>query len=64
LEVVCLPTNIPHHIEVDISNLGIHDAIHVKDLKLPTGVSAAQDPESVVVSVAGSTQEIRTEFFG
>lgn len=61
LEVVCLPTSIPHHIEVDISNLGIHDAIHVKDLKLPAGVSTAQDPESVVVSVAGSTQEIKPE---
>ncbi|MBL8012736.1 MAG: 50S ribosomal protein L25 [Candidatus Omnitrophica bacterium] len=61
LEVVCLPTNIPHHIEVDISNLGIHDAIHVKDLKLPSGVRAAQDSESVVVSIAGSTQEIKPE---
>ncbi len=61
LEVICLPTNIPHHIEVDISNLGIHDAIHVKDLKLPEGVRTEQDPESAVVSVAGSTQEIKPE---
>ena len=61
LEVICLPTNIPHHIEVDISNLEIHDAIHVKDLKLPAGVRTEQDPESAVVSVAGSTQEIKPE---
>ena len=61
LEVICLPTNIPHHIEIDISNLGIHDAIHVKDLKLPAGVRTEQDPESAVVSVAGSTQEIKPE---
>lgn len=61
LEVICLPTNIPHHIEVDISNLGIHDAIHVRDLKLPEGVRTEQDPESSVVSVAGSTQEIKPE---
>ncbi len=61
LEVICLPTNIPHHIEVDISNLGIHDAVHVKDLKLPSGVRTDQDPESAVVSVAGSTQEIKPE---
>lgn len=61
LEVICLPTNIPHHIEVDISNLGIHDAIHVKDLKLPAGVRTEQDPESSVVAVAGSTQEIKPE---
>lgn len=64
LEVICLPTNIPHHIEVDISNLGIHDAIHVKDLQLPAGVRAAQEADSVVVSVAGSTQEISSEDAG
>lgn len=61
LEVICLPTNIPHHIEVDITNLGIHDAIHVKDIKLPAGVRTEQDPDSSVVSVAGSTQEIKPE---
>lgn len=61
LEVICLPTNIPHHIDIDISNLGIHDAIHVKDIKLPEGVRTEQDPESAVVSVAGSTQEIKPE---
>ena len=61
LEVICLPTNIPHHIEVDITNLGIHDSIHVKDIKFPEGVRCAQDPESSVVSVAGSTKEITPE---
>jgi len=61
LEVICLPTNIPHHLEVDITNLGIHDAVHVKDIKLPAGVRTEQDPESAVVSVAGSTQEIKPE---
>lgn len=57
LDVVCLPTNIPHHIEVDISNLGIHDGIHVKDLVLPSGVRTKHDPESVVLMVAGSMRE-------
>lgn len=61
LEIFCLPTNIPHHIEVDITNLGIHDAIHVKDIKFPDGVRCAQDPESSVVSVGGSTKEITAE---
>jgi len=57
LDIVCLPTNIPHHIEVDITNLGIHDAIHVKELNLPAGVRTKHDPESVVVMVAGSMRE-------
>ena len=57
LDVICLPSNIPHHIEVDISNLGIHDGIHVKDLVLPAGVRTKHDPDSVVVTVAGSMRE-------
>ena len=57
LDIVCLPTNIPHHIETDISNLGIHDSIHVKDLVLPSGVRTKHDPDSVVVTVAGSMRE-------
>lgn len=57
LDIICLPTNIPHHIEVDISNLGIHDAIHVKDLVLAKGVRTKHDPDSVVVSVVGSMRE-------
>ncbi len=57
LDIVCLPTNIPHHVEVDISNLGIHDAIHVKDIVLPAGVRTKHDPESVVVTVVGSMRE-------
>lgn len=57
LDIICLPTNIPHHIEVDITNLGIHDAVHVKDLVLPKGVRTKHDGESVVVSVVGSMRE-------
>ena len=57
LDIICLPTQIPHHIEVDISNLGIHQAIHVKDLTLPKGSRTKHDPDSVVVSVVGSMKE-------
>ena len=57
LDIICLPTNIPHHIETDITNLGIHDSIHVKDLVLPAGVRTKHDPDSVVATVAGSMRE-------
>ena len=57
LDVICLPTNIPHHLEADVTNLGVHDSIHVKDLVLPQGVRTKHDPESVVITVAGSMRE-------
>ena len=57
LDIVCLPNNIPHHLEVDVTNLGVHDSIHVKDIALPAGVRTKHDLESVVVTVAGSMRE-------
>ena len=41
LMVHAKPADIPAAIEVDISELGIGDAIRVGDLKLPTGVTTA-----------------------
>ncbi len=57
LDVICLPTNIPHHLEVDVSNLGVHESIFVKDVILPAGVRTKHDPESVIITVAGSMRE-------
>ncbi len=57
LDIICLPTNIPHHLEVDIENLGIHEAVHVKDIVFPPGVRTKHDPEAVVVTVTGSMKE-------
>ena len=61
LDVVCLPTNIPHHIEVDISNLKIHDSIYVKDLVLPEGVVTKHDLQAIVLSVIPPMKEITPE---
>ncbi|MBR0095246.1 MAG: 50S ribosomal protein L25 [Synergistaceae bacterium] len=54
LEVETLPMSIPDVITVDVSGLGIGDAIHVKDLKLPENVAALADPEEVVAIVVTS----------
>ncbi|MBQ9564128.1 MAG: 50S ribosomal protein L25 [Synergistaceae bacterium] len=54
LEVQTLPMNIPDVIEVDVSALGVGDAIHVRDLKLPEGVELLADPDEIVAVVAMS----------
>ncbi|MBO8127348.1 MAG: 50S ribosomal protein L25 [Firmicutes bacterium] len=51
LEISCLPTAIPDHIEVDVSGLKVHDTLHVKDIALPEGIKAETDPDELVVSV-------------
>jgi large subunit ribosomal protein L25 len=52
LTVRCLPDQIPDHLECDISNLQIGDAVHVRDLALPEGVVPELDGDRVVCSVA------------
>jgi large subunit ribosomal protein L25 len=51
LEVECLPSDLPEAIYVDVSNLNIGDAIHVRDLQLPPGVVALANPDQTVASV-------------
>ena len=52
LEVTVDPSSIPNHIDVDVSELGVGDSIHVRDLKLPAGVTVLDDPDASVVVVA------------
>ena len=57
IEIECLPTNIPAHIAVDVSELGIGDAIRVSELPAVEGVRIVDNPEKVVVHVAHPTRE-------
>ncbi|MCX5681820.1 MAG: 50S ribosomal protein L25 [Candidatus Omnitrophica bacterium] len=57
LKVVCLPTEIPKHIDVDVSSLEINQSIFVKDLVLPKGVVAHHDPDTIVLTVIPPMKE-------
>lgn len=57
--VECLPTEIPDFIEVDVSPLGIHEAVHVGEITLPTGVTAVGDKTQPVVTVLPPTVEAK-----
>ena len=46
------PASIPNHIDVDVGNLTIGHPLHVRDLTLPAGVTALDDPDATVVAVA------------
>ena len=51
LEIECLPDAIPEAIVVDVTELEVGDAIHVRELKVPEGVTVAENPDEVVVVV-------------
>ncbi|TRZ94967.1 50S ribosomal protein L25 [bacterium] len=57
IEIECLPANIPKDIEVDVSQLKIGDAIHIKDMVFPEDVKVLNNPEAVVISVASPIKE-------
>lgn len=64
LDIVCLPTNIPEKIEIDVSGLNIGDAIHIKDIVLPEGVVTKHDPEAILASVVPPMKEVEVPVEG
>jgi large subunit ribosomal protein L25 len=57
LEVSCMPLSIPESIDVDVSNLGIGDAIHVRDLILPADVVCKTEADVTVTHVVAPRLE-------
>lgn len=57
LEIEALPDRIPGHIEVDVSELGVGQSIHVSDLRLEEGIKILTDPDEVVVTVTAPAVE-------
>ena len=55
LPIRCLPQNLPEIIVVDVSGLNIGDTLHVRDIKLPSGVTAVPDEELTVFLVSEPT---------
>lgn len=50
--VKCLPANIPHEIEIDISVIAtFEDSIQAKDIRLPANVELLMDPEETIALV-------------
>ncbi len=59
VEVECLPANMCHSIELDISNLvDLDQALHVKDLKVGEGIAIVSSPEKVVAKIARLRVEV------
>ena len=51
IEVQCLPSDIPEHIDIDISELMLHQGIRVRDLPKDGKWKATSDPDLMIVHV-------------
>jgi large subunit ribosomal protein L25 len=52
LNIICLPLDLPERIDLDVTNLGLGQALHVSDLQLPAGVKTLADSHIVVALIA------------
>ncbi len=53
VEIQCLPKNLPEYLEVDVSELGLNQSVHISDIVLPEGVEltvAYQDTDDFAIA--------------
>ena len=51
IEVECLPTDIPEHIDIDVSELMLHQSIRVRDLPEHPKWKALSEPDTMLVHI-------------
>jgi len=57
VEIECLPGDIPEHIEVDISNLMLHQGIRLRDMAVDVKWKPVSEPETLLVHVIAPKAE-------
>jgi large subunit ribosomal protein L25 len=60
IEVECFPKDLPERIEIDVSNLGVNQSIHVRDIALAEGVRLISASDQVVALVKYAKEEAVT----
>jgi len=57
VEIRCQPREIPEHIDVDVSNLDVHDVLHVSDIPVSAGVEILESADTVIATVGVVKEE-------
>jgi large subunit ribosomal protein L25 len=58
LDIRCEPREIPEHIDVDVTNLGVHEVLHVSDIPVSAGVEILNEPDTVIATVGIVKEEV------
>lgn len=51
IQIRCEPREIPDTLDVDVSNLDVHDTLHVSDIKVSEAIEILTDAEFVIATV-------------
>jgi len=58
IEIRCEPREIPDAIDVDVSNLGVHDVLHVSDIPVGDNIEILNAPDAVVATIGIVKEEV------
>jgi large subunit ribosomal protein L25 len=58
IEIRCEPREIPDTIDVDVSNLDVHDVLHVSDIPVSEAIEILMDAELVIATVGIVKEEV------
>jgi large subunit ribosomal protein L25 len=61
VHVTCLPTDVPEHIDIDVSALNIGDSLRIGDLPKSDKYEVTNDPDTPVVTIAAPISEAELE---
>jgi large subunit ribosomal protein L25 len=57
VEIRCEPRDIPEHLDVDVTNLEVHQVLHVSDIPTSAGVEILESPDTVIATVGVVKEE-------
>src|SRR5947209_12087406 len=57
VEIRCEPRDIPEHLDVDVTNLGVHEVLHVSDIPTSEGVEILTGADTVIATVGVVKEE-------
>ena len=61
IEAICVPSAIPEEIEIDITELGIGDSVHVEDIEVEGDVELVHDTNFTILTILSTRQEEEEE---
>ena len=58
IEIRCEPREIPDAFEIDVTNLDVHDTLHISDIPVSEGIEILMDAEIVIATIGIVKEEV------